>query len=545
MADMNVEGPELKKLVKLCKKTPLAFAYAPGKKPADALVSIDRRKSAGFLAKALKKQSTGPKVAYGTCSVDGKLMTLTCEQTVATMAKSLKKYLKTQKVLVNIEVLDAAGNALESDIEDLPPDPDMDDDDTVQDSGVEATPQESAAPEPTPEPEQAETPAAPVSEVGEDAPDNETAAQRQRLTEQLTGLVGDVKSVAPAAAAKLVPALKIAKGLIESGDLDKAEATLGKIADAVAKTGAAPTEQASDDANDQTAAPDARALAARAGSLKQSIDAVGEPAKAKLLAALGAAVKLIKSGDLAGADAAMTKIETAANKVAASTGSDKGVGDDTETTNPNAAKWAAAEARLQPAVDKAMDDRRGDLDAINRAFNYAKELAADGAYDRALAAAAKVADLLKAAQSATTTAAAADALENVPADVVPYVKSRLSWISTRESMRAELETLKATIDEVTADVEGLEAVSSQSAKLFEYLDTIDGRLENTLEKLVETADGPDREALKKQAHDLIAEYQKELDSDFFKDVDNNGFTSTSIRATAKANLADMSKVLAA
>ena len=56
MAEFQVEGPELKKLVKLSKKQPLAFAYAPGKKPDERLVAIDRRKTASFLGKNLKQE---------------------------------------------------------------------------------------------------------------------------------------------------------------------------------------------------------------------------------------------------------------------------------------------------------------------------------------------------------------------------------------------------------------------------------------------------------------------------------------------------------
>ena len=81
--------------------------------------------------------------------------------------------------------------------------------------------------------------------------------------------------------------------------------------------------------------------------------------------------------------------------------------------------------------------------------------------------------------------------------------------------------------------------------LFDYLDGIDTDLEDTLEKLVEAPDGPEREALKSQARDIIATYRGVLDSPFFHDVDENGFVQTNIRGSALQSLDEVSTALAA
>lgn len=531
MADDKLEGPALKKMVKLAKKKPLAFAFCPGKKMDEHVIMIDRRKGPTILGKAAKKEGTSPKVAFGTMAVSGKVAELTCERVVPKMAKTLKQYFRTQKLMLNIVVLDENGQELESDIEDLPDDPEFDrDDDTDLAEEEEAQAADSPAEEVAQEAEEAPA----EDDADSDGPDPRALAARLKAAQP--GVMGAEGPIAD----KLKKIMAVAVSQIKAGELAKADQAITGIEAALAKMGAASSgKDAAPEAGpeQEDTAADARALAARAGALKQTLGAVAEPARGKLLAALGAAAGQIKAGDLTAAGATLDKIEAAAAKVS---GADKTA----EAANPDAAKWAAAESRLQPLVDKAMAEKRGDLDAINRAFNYGKDLAADGAYDRALAAAGKVAELLKAAAAAEGTAAAAEAREAIPDDVVPYVKSRLAWIDTRKGLRKEIEGLKSAIDGATAGIEGLEDVPAKSGVLFTYLDDIDGKLEDTLETLVETPDGPDREKLKSQARQIIDQYKGVLDTDFFQAVDSNGFANTNIRGAALASLDEVSTALA-
>ena len=574
MADEKLQGPELKKMIKLGRKKPMPFAFCPGKKMDEHVVMVDRRKNPSILSKSAKKIGTSPKVAFGTFEVKGKVMEMTCERTVAKMAKTLKMYLKTQKVQVNIVIKDIDGNELESEIEELPEDPDFDQDDA--DDGVQAQDdgqQQDTVPPAPPPPgvqdqdvgQQQETapPAPPPPGVQSkddgDQQDQGNELDAKALASRLKAAQPGVMAVPGETGEKLKKVMAAAVAQIKGGDLYKANQSVTAIEGALAKLGnntqpsAPPPPPGQPQAQDKDEpAQDTRALAARASALKQAIDGIDEPAKGKLLAALGAAAKQIKGGDLTTADATLTKIEAAANKAMASQGQQQnddgseqdGKDSDQGGQSAEAAKWAAAEARLQPHVDKAMAERRGDLDAINRAFNYAKELAADGAYDRALAAAGKVAELLKAAATATTTAAAAEADAAIPDDVVPYVQSRLAWIKTRQGLRSELEGLKSAIDATTADVEGLEDVPSRSGILFDYLNDLDSNLEDTLEKLVETPDGDQREKLKSDARAIIDTYRGVLDTDFFKAVDNNGFVTTNIRGAALDSLQKVSSALA-
>ena len=128
---------------------------------------------------------------------------------------------------------------------------------------------------------------------------------------------------------------------------------------------------------------------------------------------------------------------------------------------------------------------------------------------------------------------------------MPYVQSRLGWITTRTNLRQEIAGLKSAIDSATKGVEGLEDVSSKTGGLFSHLDGIDGSLEETLEKLAETADGPDREKLKARARQIIDSYRGVLDTPFFQAVDDNGFVKTNIRGQALSSLKQVQDALSA
>ena len=117
MAGKKVEGDALKKFVKLGAKGPLPFGFCPGPKDPDHTIAIHRTMKASALGKAAKAEGTGSKIAFGTFTTEGKVITLTCERSIPALSKLLKKYLKTQKIQMDVIVLDADGQALERDVE--------------------------------------------------------------------------------------------------------------------------------------------------------------------------------------------------------------------------------------------------------------------------------------------------------------------------------------------------------------------------------------------------------------------------------------------
>ncbi len=133
MSTLALSGPELKKTLTIAKKKPLGFAFSPGARDSDHVFALDRRKSGEMLGRGVKKESGSSKVAHGSCEVVGKELRLTCDRTLSGIAKKLKKFLKANKVPLNVVVLDADGTEIESDIEEL-----------EEDSALEAVPAEDA-----------------------------------------------------------------------------------------------------------------------------------------------------------------------------------------------------------------------------------------------------------------------------------------------------------------------------------------------------------------------------------------------------------------
>ena len=91
---------DLQPLLKLARKQPVAFAFNPGKSDNEHYLNMDRRKNPAILGKVAKTEGPGAKFSFGTVEVDGKLLNLTCEKALPAMAKKVKKYLKSQKIIV-------------------------------------------------------------------------------------------------------------------------------------------------------------------------------------------------------------------------------------------------------------------------------------------------------------------------------------------------------------------------------------------------------------------------------------------------------------
>ena len=114
MGKYSLVGPELKKKIEQARNSEMSFAYCPdvGSKGA---FSIDRQKDAKILGDKLKSETNGKQVGFGKVSIEGQVMSLTCEKkTVGDMAKKLKDLLKAEKVQLQVKILDPGGNALDN-----------------------------------------------------------------------------------------------------------------------------------------------------------------------------------------------------------------------------------------------------------------------------------------------------------------------------------------------------------------------------------------------------------------------------------------------
>lgn len=533
MADYEATGEELHTLVRLGKKRPMPFAFCPSAGgDSESLFATHRKKPPEMIAKAARKASGQTKVCFGTFTVEAKLMTLVLVKELPSIAKKLKKHLRNERLPMNVKIVDVMGNELEAEIEDLPDDNILDGDDDDFDDDITETAEE-ANPDDT------------AAEPDEDLPDpKDLARQLKALQPGIMALQGD-------AGDKLRTALGGAVGLLKAGDLVRAESTInaiGRAYDRQSKVAAPPPPP-------PPPPPNAAALAAaqRLRKLQGQVGLLQGPAQENLGAALTLVAKMIAGGDVAKAAQTLDTVEQAIGRAKAdiTQKQETPVPEESkaETAESNDAapteasrEWEAMAAKLEPVVLATVKAGKGDVDAIKLKFFTMQDQAAAGQHEAAIAAAPALAEMIRAAQTATQTQAEAE----IPADVVPFVKSRLAWINTRTQLRAEMARLKSAMDSTLSNIEGMEEAIAETGKLFTYLDALDNRLENTLEDLVKTPDGPERQALKAKARDIIAQYSAELDGDFFRDVDgDNGFAPVKIRAPAVAALQQVATALAA
>lgn len=529
MADFEATGDELHTLVRLGKKRPMPFAFCPSRGGDDeSLFASHRKKPPEMIAKAARKASGQTKVCYGTFTVEAKLMTLVLVKELPSIAKKLKKHLRNERLPMNVKIVDVMGNELEADIEDLPEDDVFeggDDEDDANDAVEDVAEEETLQDEPD-----------------EDLPDPKVLARQLKdLQPGIMALQGD-------AGEKLSAALAGTVGLLKAGDLARAESTINAIARAYERQ--SKPEQAAPPPPPPPN-PEAMAAAQRLTKLRGHIGLLDDPAKEKLTAALGLVAKQIGGGDVARATQAMDAIEQAIAKAKATNpeadqNAEAHAGNEAPQAppeNPEAArKWEELVLRLEPVVLATIKAGKGDINAIKLKFFSMQDQAAAGKHEAALAQGPALAEMIRTAQAATQT----QAETAIPADVVQFVQSRLSWINTRSQLRAEIEKLKSAMDSTLSGIEGMEEAMAETGKLFTYLDALDSRLENTLEELVKSPDGPERQALKTKARQIITEYSAELDGDFFRDVDgDNGFASVKVRGPAIAALEKVSAALAA
>lgn len=110
---------ELKGNLGLAKKVQLNFAFAPGSGRNESACEMHRKLPPNKLRLSVKKQSGSAKVLCGVASVEGKMLSLTCEEEPPRpLIKALRKFLIEVKLKHKIQILDLDGSVLVADEED-------------------------------------------------------------------------------------------------------------------------------------------------------------------------------------------------------------------------------------------------------------------------------------------------------------------------------------------------------------------------------------------------------------------------------------------
>ncbi|MEW9921705.1 hypothetical protein AB2B41_19020 [Marimonas sp. MJW-29] len=530
MAYAPIKPEDLKKLIKMAKNRPMNFAFNPGSKGDDLLI-VDKIQAPEKIARIAKKEGPENKVASGTFEIEGRELTVKAAQTLPEFGKKFRKHLKLIGFTFGVTVYDADGSLIES----------------HQPEDVEDAAQADIR----------TTEAPPGNQPAETAREPD---QRTAVAERLRGLQGPISALG-AEGATLKKAVALVIGLLKQGDVDKATRALARVEEGLAKAQAAGAERAPDNTSAAPpGAPDQKALVARAGAVKKTLEqlqgASAEGVKKDLVQALA----LLKSQDYAGAEVRLAAAEEALNAQAAPIAEDdlndqqaesaaaalpEDEDDQENAAAQTVAEWEAVVGPLQAEVDAAMVAGHGDLDAINRAFGFAISQAEAGNHASALKAAESARALLTEAAGTAQNARVSEAEAALPDNAVAYRKSRQDWINTRNGLYADLVKLQMVITAKAREIGGLEDIAQNASVLVEYLDDLDNSLEDTLNRLLETPDGLEREALKKEAITIITNYRGTLDDEFFRAVDQNGFTDTRIRGRALDALSGVETALAA
>jgi hypothetical protein len=350
MSEFALDGPELKKMVKLARKAPLGFAFNPGKSAEEHFFAIHRKRPPAFLGRVAKSEGPGNKAAFGTCFVEEKVMQLSCEVVVPAMAKAVKRFLKASKVSLNVVIMDADGNVLESDIEDLPDDPDL----------YEAADQAS----PDPEQQSAARPEA------TDQPD--AAALVRRIKAAQPRIATAPKPMAEklmAAVQKVVPTIKAQNLGAADQALTQIEAVLDKLptqAEPEPKPAAAPAQGEAVVSGAAGVSADIQQLARDAQSLPDAL-------KAKVIKPIQQLGALVKNNQIDQAAQGVVKVRQVIETLIRQTGAAA-----PSTQSPQPEPVAKQEQEADPADGQSKAEAAQDAPAATEIPEGAEKLADAG-----------------------------------------------------------------------------------------------------------------------------------------------------------------------
>lgn len=409
---MKTTGEELKKLVKMGMKRPMPFGFCPSAGDDDNVLIIHPTKEPEFLGKVARKESEGTKIAYGTFTLTGKTLMVTCQRELSGLAYSLKRHLILERLPLMIEILDLEGNVLEANIEPVGEDTGLEDVDDIDDDDLTGDDEIGAAID---------------AAALEDDPILDPAALAARLAAVKSGVDGS----GPGAQAKLSAVMAAAIAAIKAGALSRADTAIAAI------------EAALDRAQAASGTADPAAMIARISATKDQFSALTEERRAQITPLLNKAALAVKDADLATAGTIMDAVETA---IAAEL-----------NDASDAAKWHETAAKLEVAVAATLKADRGDTSAIAAAWASARTKAEAGDFAAALAIAPHLTSLMTSAR---------DGAEPDPATTGDALaRSRRIWGDARRRLHAEIEKLKPAppaassgtpIDHINAFDDGLE-----------------------------------------------------------------------------------------
>jgi hypothetical protein len=524
--DYPVEGDKLKKLIKKSRAMPIPFGFNPGTSDEDdEYLAAHARKAPELLGKLAMHEGAGTKASFGTFSVDGTEVHLTCFKSIPQLAKKFKKYLKRFKISLNCVVMDPDGNIIDSDVETL---------DGWDESEVDETEDEDDAAEVAAEEETAEA----------EGEDEDSGIDPADLAARLRALQPKVAAAPPAVLDRVAAGFKGAVGLIKDGKLERASVTIAQLEAILARLAAGPRMAAQPQAQGETppAAPPAPPPQAAVGAPP---DAKADPRLPKFHEAVEKLSQ--KVGALLGNGAGpllddLGKIDSLieAGETEAALGALRTVQETMRATQAVREKWEKVRASLEPLVTRALSTQGvADVDGLRTRWTFAENLVSEGGWERALTTVPGIIELLR------NPAAAPAAAGGVPKGVVAFQRARIVWQGARGRMVAEAQKLVDEIIGQSADDEDAAEIAAAGREILAEVAQVDDRLQGVLDRLTVAPEGREREALKREAAGVIAEYRQVLAGGVFPLMKDNPFTTVAVAETAETALAVVGAALAA
>ncbi|MCH2163565.1 MAG: hypothetical protein MK098_02785 [Marinovum sp.] len=205
--------------------------------------------------------------------------------------------------------------------------------------------------------------------------------------------------------------------------------------------------------------------------------------------------------------------------------------------DPLAAQWAKISEAFDPRVAAATTHENGPT--IVKAWTGAKDAAANGDFKGALNVAKKLKPHLD-----NLGAEPAPKQAETPASTEAVAASLKSWQATRSDLDKQMDQLISAIQTACSKDPALTEAAKRAPTLMEHISkAFDTRLEKSLKSIVSAKDDVSRDTLEKEANNAINDYREALKSNFFADVDSNGFTKVDITGAALKSLDEVSAAL--
>ncbi|WP_139792673.1 hypothetical protein [Pseudophaeobacter leonis] len=284
------------------------------------------------------------------------------------------------------------------------------------------------------------------------------------------------------------------------------------------------------------AAPDQAAAWARVESMTtamvQKMADQGAAKAGQVQAAWKAAQAAAAAGDFATATAVVAKLKPILTAFSGQ------ASDAAQAPDALAAQWAKAQAAIGPRYEMAMALQPENAGKLRAAWAMAVQKADGADFQAALTIIARLEPAVEA------VIAAGPAQSVVAAGTVAFQKSRVLWVTARSKMMAEVHKLAEAINAAAEGDELADEIRAAAADIVAEVEQIDTRLQEALDSLT-NAEGASRDAMKRQAAGILAEYQALLAKGIFTRIDDNPFAPVSVATTARNALNVISRTLAA